>query len=433
MGIHRPDGTLRWISVNADPIPGSDERSTSVVTSFADVTQRKLAEETLRVSEERHRLLAENARDVVWTMEPDGSISYVSPAVEVVRGFTPAEAMSQSLEEILTPASQNVSRTYFVGLLADIQEGRTPKAFRGEEEYLCKDGSTFWTEVIAFPLLNADGTLHQLLGVTRDIAERKRAEEEIRRLNAELEQRVRERTAKLEGTNRELESFSYTVSHDLRSPLRAVSGYSRLLERHLGRTLDDEGRRLLRNIADNGSLMGSLVDGLLDFVRTRNAEPERSPVDMKRTAEQVARELLSDPTHGHVEIRISSLPPTYADHGLVSAVLRHLLTNAVHFSAGKPTPVVEVGFEAGPDGPVYFVKDNGVGFDPKYASKLFGVFHRLEGAPELGRTGIGLAMVKRIVERHGGWVRAEGTLGEGAAFYFTLGPARAEPEVAPTA
>ena len=168
------------------------------------------------------------------------------------------------------------------------------------------------------------------------------------------------------------------------------------------------------------SLMGSLVDGLLDFTRTRRKELKRVPLDMKELAEKVVTELALAAKGKGVRTVVADLPPVHADRDLVASALRHLLTNAIRFSASSLDPVVEVGFDRGTDGPVYFVRDNGIGFDSRYADKLFNVFHRMDGPPEPGRTGIGLAIVKRIVERHGGRVWARGELGRGATIYFTL-------------
>ena len=235
--------------------------------------------------------------------------------------------------------------------------------------------------------------------------------------------RVETEMYRVKEANRELEAFSYSVSHDLRTPLRAVNGFASLLEGRLGGALDAESRRLLGMIKDNSLLMGSLVDGLVEYTRLRYKELVRTRVEMKALAESVAAELLADAPRRDVEVRVADLPSVFADQGLVATALRHLLSNALKFSAGRSKPVVEVGFEAGPDGPVYFVKDNGVGFDPKYAERLFGVFHRLDGPPVPGHVGIGLAMARRIVDRHGGWIRADGEVGHGAVFRFSLVPA----------
>ena len=412
-----PGAPSRWFDLSLSPVPEG------IFVLGTEITDRKKAEEELRLSELRHRLLADNARDVIWTMELDGRISYVSPAVERVRGFTPEEAMLQSLEEIHPPASQRISRGYFEQLAADIQAGRTPQSFRGEMEYLCRDGSTFWTEVMAFPLLGADGSVLQILGVTRDIAERKRAEEEIRRSNADLEHRVAARTAELEEALGEMAAFSYSVSHDLRSPLRAIDGFTALLDLGHGGRLDEEGRRLLSTVRANSRRMGVLIDSLLDFSRLGRTELRRSPVDMAGMAREVLAEVVPPGERERVEVRVRDLPGAVGDPRLLRVVFQNLLSNAVKFSEKRDRPFVEVGWCAGPDGPEYFVRDNGVGFDMQYAGKLFGVFQRLCGMDEFEGTGIGLALVRRIVARHGGRVRAEGAVNEGATFSFTLGPA----------
>lgn len=251
----------------------------------------------------------------------------------------------------------------------------------------------------------------------RILAQRRQAEQD-RAAKAELERLVAERTAALEMANRELESFSYSVSHDLRSPLRAVSGFARMLEEDYAPRLDDEGRRLIKVIRDNGRRMGQLIDDLLAFSRMSRKPIAVSEVDMT----ELARATASEATAGdeRVRLEISPLPPVSCDAALIKQVWANLISNAIKFSAPRDPPVVEITGYAGAAENVYCVKDNGVGFDMRYYEKLFGVFQRLHGAEEFPGTGVGLAIVQRVVSRHGGRVWAESQEGEGAAFYFAL-------------
>jgi signal transduction histidine kinase len=244
-----------------------------------------------------------------------------------------------------------------------------------------------------------------------------RLHDAVRRHAGELEQRVAERTAELQAVNRELESFSYSVSHDLRAPLRAIDGFARMLEEDYGERLDDEGRRLLGVVRGSSRQMGQLIDDLLDFSRLGRQAIARRPLDMAALAREVAATL----THGSAaRVAVGALPPAHADAALLRQVWANLIGNALKYSGKRAEPRIAVGggAEAGED--VYWVRDNGVGFDMRYADKLFGVFQRLHGADEFPGTGVGLAIVQRVVARHGGRVWAQGRAGEGACFYFAL-------------
>jgi signal transduction histidine kinase len=242
----------------------------------------------------------------------------------------------------------------------------------------------------------------------------------IQRLNADLERRVAERTAQIETSIKELEDFTYTVSHDLRTPLRAIGGFSRILEEDYGDKLDDEARRLIGVVRENTQRMGQLIDDLLTFSRLGRKPVAATRINMEALARSALAEIGAPAAAGRARIEIHPLPEAWGDPALIKLVWTNLLSNAIKFSGKREQPVIEVsGPEDGAES-VYCVKDNGAGFDMQYYNKLFGVFQRLHGNDEFPGTGVGLAIVRRIVSRHGGRVWAEGKVDEGAAFYFSL-------------
>jgi signal transduction histidine kinase len=243
---------------------------------------------------------------------------------------------------------------------------------------------------------------------------------EINQLNRELEQRVAARTEQLEAAHKELESFSYSVSHDLRVPLRAVDGFSRILQEEYEDKLDDEGQRLLNVVRDNTKRMAQLIDAILAFLHSGRTEMSSAEVDMEDLVRDVMEELKPAISGREVKLEMKALPPALADRTMMRQVLVNLLGNAVKFTKSRTVAQIEVGAMGGEKEVVYYVKDNGVGFDVQYADKLFGVFQHLHGIEEFEGAGVGLAIVKRIIDRHGGRVWAEGKVNEGATIYFAL-------------
>ena len=285
---------------------------------------------------------------------------------------------------------------------------------------LMKDGRIKYVNERCETDYDAAGQPVRSMGTVHDITERKRAEDEIIELNRALEERVVQRTAQLETANQELEAFAYSVSHDLRAPLRAIEGFSHILEEDYGGQLDGEGLRLLGVVRSNVKRMACLIGDILDFSRMGRRELRAVAVDMNRLAHEVAEELQAATSGRVLRFEIADLPPAQGDRALLRQVLTNLMDNAVKFTQLRTEAVVEVGGATQAGENVYYVKDNGVGFDMRYADKLFGVFERLHAQEQFEGTGIGLAIVKRVVVRHGGRVWAQGAVGEGAAFSFAL-------------
>jgi light-regulated signal transduction histidine kinase (bacteriophytochrome) len=254
-----------------------------------------------------------------------------------------------------------------------------------------------------------------------EVKERQHAEAEVRRLNADLEHRVEERTAEMADAVKQLEAFSYSVSHDLKAPLRAISGYSKILLEDYGPRLESEAQANLNCIVTNARRMGQLIEDLLAFSRLGRNKMSSSMIDMDDLARSVLDNLQADAPERKVECSLQRLPPTRGDRAMIRQVLVNLLSNAIKFTKPAANASIEVGcsgHEA--DLNIYYVKDNGAGFDMRYSDKLFGVFQRLHSVREFDGTGVGLAIVQRIVQRHGGRVWAEGKVNEGATFHFTL-------------
>jgi signal transduction histidine kinase len=246
-------------------------------------------------------------------------------------------------------------------------------------------------------------------------------EKSLRETNLSLESRVKQRTSELEAANKEMESFSYSVSHDMRAPLRTINGYSKIIEKKYGQLLDDDGKEVLQTITDEATRMGKLIDDLLAFSRLGRQDVQKTRVDMNELAGQALKEVLrSEENATKSSISIDNLPSVMADPNLIHQVLTNLLSNAVKYSGRNEEPLIQIGSYKEARAIVYFVKDNGAGFDMQYYNKLFGVFQRLHSQEEFKGTGIGLAIVQKIITRHGGRVWADSTLGRGTTFYFSL-------------
>ena len=283
-----------------------------------------------------------------------------------------------------------------------------------------KDGEIRWIAHACQSVFGRDGQFMGRRISNRDITERKQAEAALFQLNAELERRVAQRTAELETAIYDLENFNYSASHDLRIPLRAINGFSRILLDEHSQQLDAEGMRLLNVVRDNTRKMSQLIDDMQAFSRTGRRAVTPAEIDMVALVREVMEELKPAVAGRKIKLEIGILPDIYADRPMVRWVMLNLLANAIKFTRPKAAALIEVGARTGEKETVFYVKDNGVGFDMKYANMLFGVFQRLHGVEEFEGTGIGLAIVKRIVTRLGGRVWAEGKLNEGAAFYFSI-------------
>jgi PAS domain S-box-containing protein len=369
----------------------------------------------LRLSERRFRALIEHGADGISVVSANGDQLYLSPTVAAVEGFTPEEMAGHGRVERIHPDDLPQVDRMARRLLAE--PGRPiPVLWRKRH----RDGRWIWLEGVATNLLD-DPAVQGIVTNYRDVTERKQAEEEIGRLNAGLELRVAERTAQLEEANKELESFSYSVSHDLRAPLRHVQGFVAMLSREVQGGLSETAQHYLTTIGAAAGDMGRLIDDLLSFSKMGRTEMHETAVELDELVQRARRDLQLALKDRDVAWTIGPLPVVQGDPALLQLVLANLLGNAVKYTRARDRAEIQIGCAgAEDDRVVLFVRDNGAGFDMRYAHKLFGVFQRLHRLDEFEGTGIGLANVRRIVTRHGGRTWAEGAVGRGATFYFTL-------------
>jgi PAS domain S-box-containing protein len=350
--------------------------------------------------------IVKQSNDAVYIHDANGKVITWNNGAEAIYGYTEDEALRMKIWNIIPAYLHEETQQ----MIDTVRGGEVVHAI--ETKRVTKHGKIVDVLFSASLVDDPENTAMSLAITERDITQQKIAAEQIMRLNNNLKDNV----AQLEGANKELESFSYSVSHDLRAPLRSVVGYSGMLKEDYAAQLDDEAKRMLGVIERNALKMNSLIDDLLEFSRTGRKEVGKVDVDMRELADDVIKEIANE----KVKFQLGELPHIMADRTLITQVWTNLISNAVKYSGKKDNPLVEIG-SSNKDGQViFFVKDNGAGFGMEYADKLFGVFQRLHKAEEFEGTGIGLAIVHRVVTRHGGRVWAEGKLDEGATFYFSL-------------
>ena len=374
-----------------------------------DVTRQQRTDADLRASEHRYRQLFESNPQPMWLYERETlRLLAVNDAAVQLYGYSREEFLNMRLTDILTPAGTAASLQAITQ-----QDSRNINQTRSRR----KDGT-----IIDVVLARYDLCFDQCsaaMVISSDISELIRAEKDVDRINQELERRVRERTVQLEAINRELEAFCYSVSHDLRAPLRSIRGFSEVLLERYAAKLDERGQEFLRRTCESSQVMDRLIEDLLKLSRVTRAEIQRRPVNLSLLAESIASDLRNAEPSRAVQFVIAPDLKTEGDERLLHVALDNLLRNAWKFTSKLPEARIEVGATAEPE-PAFFVRDNGAGFDMAYAGKLFGVFQRLHSASDFAGTGVGLATVQRIVTRHGGRAWAIGEVNRGATFYFTL-------------
>jgi PAS domain S-box-containing protein len=384
---------------------------TVIQCNVRDVTERKQAEET----SVRMAAIVNSSEDAIIGKTLAGIITSWNPGAEKVFGYSAAEAVGQPMSMLFPPDRVSEEKE----ILARIARGENIEHF--ETVRIGKNGKKIDVSVTLSAIVDSDNKIIGLSKIARDITERKRAEREVLSLNAKLEQRVLERTAQLEAANKELDSFSYSVSHDLRAPLRAIDGFSQAMQEDFGALLPEEGQRYLKTIREGAQRMGVLIDDLLTFSRLSRLPLTRGTVDTNELVRALVAEMAPPGQNGHAKIEVSDLPQSNADPALLKQVWINLLSNALKYTRHRKGARIEIGAEQDNGATTWFVRDNGTGFDMCYIDKLFGVFQRLHRSEDYEGTGVGLAIVQRVVERHGGRVWADAEPDRGATFFFTLG------------
>jgi PAS domain S-box-containing protein len=369
-----------------------------------DELEKEVAERTQQAS------LLNLTHDTIFVRDMSDIITYWNRGAEELYGWPAEQAVGKHSQQLLQAEFPLPIEEVRAELL---RTGR----WEGELRKTKADGSGV---VVAsrWSLRQDDrGRPTAILETNNDISDRKRREEEIRKLNVELEKR----TSELEVTNKELEAFAYSVSHDLRAPLRHMGGFTELLQKHLALSLDEKSRRYMKIILESAKKMGTLIDDLLAFSRIGRAETRETMVSLEQLVKEVLTEIQPETGGRTIAWKIGALPDLYGDRSMLRLALINLVSNAVKFTRTQPQAEIEIGsMEKKEEGVVVFVRDNGVGFDMKYAHKLFGVFQRLHQSDSFEGTGIGLATVQRIIHRHGGRVWAESLLNRGATFFFSV-------------
>ena len=413
--LHRC-GEYRWLEDQFVAVHNDRGEPAAVIGSVRDIEEKKEAEDALARAEEQLRTFFDRSPIGKAITGPDGSFLRVNQALCELLGYSADELLTRSFLSLLHPDDAEVVKT----VDQSVRDG-TADGVDLDLRHLTRDGKAIWTHVRGSTLRDPEGKPIQLMAHILDIRDRKAAELSLRESNEQLEERVAERTTSLVEANRELEGYSHSVAHELRTPLRAIDGYIALISQESGDRLNDDERRLFARVRWNAQRMGQMIDDLLVFSRTGRAELTLRPVDMTQIAREAYSSLASDPVvRARATFSIAPLPVAFGDAALLKRVWENLLSNAVKFSAERPQPEIRIEGRIEGDDAVYRIRDNGVGFDMTYVDKLFGVFQRLHAANEFEGSGVGLALVRRIVLRHGGRVWAEGGVDTGATFSFSL-------------
>ncbi|MDH5505627.1 MAG: PAS domain S-box protein, partial [Anaerolineae bacterium] len=408
-------GMLNVESIDDVYLSDADLSLMTALSEYVNVAiERARLYTELRESEERLRTVVTNAPIILFALDQNGTFQVSEGTGLKALGLKPGEVVGQSMYDIYKD---------YPKIIEENEAG-----LRGEfrKSIIAVAGLFFETRIT--PVSNPNGEITGVIGVSTDITEQKQVEDRIRKLNDELEHRVTERTAQLKNTNDELEAFAYTISHDLRAPLRAISGFSSILQEEFQSKIPKDGKRYLQMIHDNAAQMDQLILNLLEFSRLSRQPIRKRRVSTKQIVETAIKDMAAEMGDRQVEIVVGDLPDCLADQSLLKQVFLNLLSNAIKFTQQQKTAKIEVGIlENDNIENTFFVRDNGIGFDMKYIDKLFEVFQQLHSDKSFEGTGAGLAIVQRIILRHGGRIWAEAEKDNGAVFYFTLGEMNAEP------